>query len=101
MVCLFLILLYNSYQPSFSLDVYPLMGYTDPTTGKPSFEGNAAFVVTSGKPSLGSGYFNLSSVPTSTPSANWQAVAAAWRTNQTIPFEPVESMSVAVCSPKY
>jgi hypothetical protein len=60
-----------------------------------------AFVVTSGKPSLGSGYFNLSSVPTSTPSANWQAVAAAWRTNQTTPFEPVESMSVAVCSPKY
>ena len=85
----------------FSLDVYPMMGYTDPATGKPSFEGNAAFVVTSGKPSAGSGYFNLSSIPTSTLSASWQAVSASWRANQTTPFEPVESMSVAVCSPKY
>jgi hypothetical protein len=49
----------------------------------------------------GSGYFNLSSVPTYTPSASWQAAAAAWRANQTELFKLVESISVAVCSPKY
>lgn len=40
-------------------------------------------------------------MPTYTPSASWQAAAAAWRANQTELFGPVESISVAVCSPKY
>lgn len=77
------------------------MGYTDPLTGKPSFDGNVAFIVTSGTPLPNYSTFNLSAIPTSTPSPAWQAVAAAWRANQVGSFQPVESISAAVCSPKY
>jgi len=47
----------------FAIDVYPLIGYTDPSMGKPSLDGDGAFVVTSGQPPAGYGYFNLSSIP--------------------------------------
>jgi hypothetical protein len=84
-----------------AVEVYPLIEYTDPSTGEPSFEGNVAFVVTSGPPPPGNGYFDLSSIPTSVPSASWQALASAWWTTQTTSPEPVEAISVAVCSPNY
>jgi hypothetical protein len=81
------------------IDAYPMIGYTDPATGKPSFGGNVAFVVTATKPNYFK--FDLSSVPTSTPSAGWRAASAAFRSNLTTSSEPVESISVAVCIPKY
>jgi hypothetical protein len=76
-----------------------LREYTNPSTGQPAFDGNVAFVATSGKPSPGSGYVDLSPVPTSSPSAKWQAATAALRENVTV--APVESMSMAVCTPKF
>ena len=81
--------------------IYPLSGYTNPLTGQPSFQSNVAFAVAGGPPLPGSGYFDLASVPTYTPSASWRAAATAWRANQTGLPGPVESISVAVCSPKY
>ena len=81
--------------------VYRLIGYTDPSTGTPSFDGTIGFIVTSGTPPPRNGYFNLSSVPTSTLSVSWQKTIAAWRANQTLETTPVEYISVAVCSPKY
>jgi hypothetical protein len=86
---------------SFLVVINGIAGYTNPSTGKPSFDGSVAYVVTNSKPLLQNNYFDLSSVPTSTPSASWQAVAAAWRSNQTDHFEPVDSISAVVCSPKY
>lgn len=77
------------------------MGYTDPSSGNPSFDGNVAFVVTSSQPLPGFGYFDLSSVPTSAPSPSWQAAATAWWANQSLPSQPVEAISAAVCSPNY
>lgn len=57
-------------------------------------------MVTSGKPGRpGRGSFNLSSVPTSSLSAKWKAVVAAWDVN--VITEPVDAISVAVCSPRY
>jgi hypothetical protein len=85
----------------YTLDVYPLIEYTDPSTGKPSFDGYTTFVVTSGAPLTGSGYVNLSSVPTYNLSASWRAAIAAFTANQTLTFMPVDFISVAVCSPKY
>jgi hypothetical protein len=85
----------------FVVEVYPLIKYTDPSTGEPSFEGNIAFVVTSSPPPPGNGYFDLSSIPTSVPSASWQALASTWWANQTTFPEPVEAISVAVCSRNY
>lgn len=77
--------------------------YTHPSSSQPSFDGNVAFVMTSGSPFPGQGYINLSSVPTSGLSANWQKASAAWLNSyfSESPFTPVESMSVVVCSPKY
>jgi hypothetical protein len=67
----------------------------------PSFDGNVAFIVTSGTPLPGYGYFNLSSVPASTLSPSWQNESRAWWTNQTISASLIESISAVVCSPKY
>lgn len=83
--------------------VYRLSRYSNPSTGKPSFDGVVAFGVTSGKQSPDISYFNLSSVPTAALSPSWQAAAAAWKANQTGPAKPVtaDTISVAMCSPKY
>ena len=75
--------------------------YTNASTREPSFSGHVAFVVTSGIPPPGYGYLNLSTVPTYTLSAAWKAAAAAYRANQTGLFEPPDSLSVMLCSPKY
>ena len=85
------------------IDINSLIGYTDPSTGKPSFDGNVAFIVTSAQPLVpGYGYFNLSSVPTSTPSSSWQKATAAWWANQTAsPPPPVDAISAVVCSSNY
>ena len=83
------------------IDINPLIGYTNPSTGEPSFDGNVVFIVTSAQ-LPGYGYFNLSSVPTSTPSSSWQKAAAAWWANHTIsPPPPVDSISAVVCSSDY
>jgi hypothetical protein len=83
--------------------VYLLTEYTDPSTGQPSFYGNVAFVITSSGPSSEQSYFNLSSVPTSAVSASWKRATAAWLESYYPQYSitPVESMSVAVCSPNY
>jgi hypothetical protein len=83
--------------------VYRLSRFSDPSTGKPSFDGIVAFGVTSDKQLPGISYFNISSVPTATLSLSWQTAAAAWRANQTGPGKPVtaDSISVAMCSPTY
>ena len=78
-----------------------MIEYRDPSTGRPSFEGDVAFVVTSGTPFPGTGYFDLSSVPTYNLSASWKSAAAAFKANQTLTVMPVNSISVAVCSQKY
>jgi hypothetical protein len=78
-----------------------LVRYTNPSTRKPSFDGNVAVIVTSGALQPGDGYFNLSSVLTSTPSLSWQNASRLWRANQTVTVNPVETISAAVCSPKY
>lgn len=60
-----------------------------------------AFLVTSGEAPAGYGYFNLSSIPTSIPSASWQAASSAFWANRTVQSHPVEAISVAVCAQKY
>jgi hypothetical protein len=100
-VCIFLMFGINIRRFFFVVEVYPLIKYTDPSTGEPSFEGNVAFVVTSSPPQPRNGYFDLSSIPTSVPSASWQALASAWWANQTTLPEPVEDISVAVCYRNY
>ena len=57
--------------------------------------------MTSGTPFPGTGYFDLSSVPTYNLSASWKSAAAAFKANQTLTVMPVNSISVAVCSQKY
>ena len=83
------------------LAIHYLGQYTNASTGEPSFAGYAAFSVSSGTPLPQYGFLNLSTVPTYTLSAAWKAAASAYRANNTGVFEPPDSLSVVLCSPKY